>query len=376
MLMAPAERRDTPTIVITGGNTGGHVIPNLPIIEELRSRGWSVHYIGDPKGLEARLVPPLGVPFHPLSTGKVRRYVSLRNITDVARTAWAVGKAVRSLRRLRPCLVYSKGGFVAVPVMIAAWLLRIPIVAHESDRTLSLTGKLALRLADRVCCGLPPPAESPKLAYTGIPLRRDFSIASSMRFSFQPPLRPSFPVLLVMGGSLGAAGLNAMLDEALPDLLAKFDVVHLRGDSPKGEAPAPPAGYHPIANDYERFPALLATADLVLSRAGATTIAELVAMRKPALLVPLPLTASRGEQLANARYFRQAGYGEYRDQAALTSVELDRALSQLLERRDDYFARMAAAGAPDGTAAVLAVIDETLANHGSALLLDRSQSPT
>jgi UDP-N-acetylglucosamine--N-acetylmuramyl-(pentapeptide) pyrophosphoryl-undecaprenol N-acetylglucosamine transferase len=365
--MVSDERRQAQIIVVTGGNTGGHVIPNIPIIEELRAYGWSVHYIGDPNGLEARLIPDLGVPFHPITTGKWRRYMSVRNITDISRTMSAVCRAVWFLRRLHPLLVYSKGGFVAVPVMIAAWLLRIPIVAHESDRTLSLTGKLALRFADTVCCGLPPLVESPKLLYTGIPLRRDLNAAPLIQFCSELQLRPSFPVLLVVGGSLGAAGLDALLHDALPSLLKKFDIIHLSGNTSSVTAFSPLPGYHPIANDYKRFPALLATADLVLSRAGATTIVELIAVRKPALLVPLPFAASRGEQLANARYFQEAGYGEYREQAALTSAELDRALSQLLVKRKDYTTRMAATEVSDGTNAVLAVIHETVSHRGLAV---------
>lgn len=362
--MKSRKRPRANTIVITGGNTGGHVIPNLPLIEQLSAAGWSVHYIGDPNGLEARIVPSLKIPFHPLKTGKLRRYSSVRNLTDLPRTALAIFKAAWILSRFRPQLVYSKGGFVSVPVIIAGWLLRIPIVAHESDRTLSLTGRIALRVADKLCCGLPPSTESAKLVYTGIPLRRDIKAGSPSQVCSDLHLRGSVPVLLVVGGSLGAAALDHALGVNLPNLLPVFDIIHLSPTGAPVVSPAPP-GYHPIPNDYKRFPDLLAAADVVLSRAGATIIAELLAVNKLALLVPLPTTASRGEQLANARYYQEAGYGEYLEQHELTGAALEKMLRQLVEHGDHYRARMAHAQIPDATDAVLRVINEILARQNS-----------
>ncbi|MGH8906098.1 MAG: UDP-N-acetylglucosamine--N-acetylmuramyl-(pentapeptide) pyrophosphoryl-undecaprenol N-acetylglucosamine transferase [Egibacteraceae bacterium] len=342
------------TILVTGGNTGGHVIPNIPVIAGLRKAGWSVHYVGDPDGLEARLIPGLGVPFHALKSGKLRRYLSVRNVTDIARTIIAVVRSLLLVARLRPLVVYSKGGFVAVPVMIAAWMLRVPVIAHESDRSLSLTGRIALRIAHRVCCGLPPLVVSEKMIYTGVPLRSDLTAGSPARV--REALRlDERSVLLVVGGSLGAASIDHALKEALPRLLQTFQIIHL---SP---APAPAEGlsaqgYHPIPNDYERFPDLLAVADVVLCRAGATTVAELVATCTPALLVPLPTSASRGEQLANARYVLEQGYGEYVEQDGLSPAVLEKALRQLLERGPEYRENMKGAEIPDGTGAVLRVI--------------------
>ncbi|MGH8903697.1 MAG: UDP-N-acetylglucosamine--N-acetylmuramyl-(pentapeptide) pyrophosphoryl-undecaprenol N-acetylglucosamine transferase [Egibacteraceae bacterium] len=350
--------------MITGGNTGGHVIPNLPLIEQLGAAGWSVHYIGDPNGLEARLVPPLKIPFHPLKTGKLRRYSSIRNLTDLPRTILAIFRAAWVLSRFRPQLIYSKGGFVSVPVIIAGRLLRIPIVAHESDRTLSLTGRIAIRVADKLCCGLPSSIKSDKLVYTGIPLRRDIKTGWPSRVHSELRLRGSVPVLLVVGGSLGAAALGRALGPALPNLLPAFDIIHLSPTGAPVVSPIPP-GYHPIPNDYKRFPDLLAAADVVLSRAGATVIAELLAVNKPALLVPLPTTASRGEQLANAHYYQEAGYGECLEQHELTSAALEKMLHLLLEHADHYRALMAHAQIPDATDAVLRVINEILARHNS-----------
>jgi len=297
-------------IILTGGGTAGHVVPHLALIPELKTQGIQCIYIGSRAGIEKSLVPS-HVPFYSIHTGKLRRYLSLQNFFDFFRLGLGCLEAFFLLLKLRPQLVFSKGGFVSVPVVWAAGILRIPVLLHESDWSPGLANKLCLPFASRIFTAFPETAGKlgNKALCTGIPLRSELFTGSSPEgrqlLSYTGPL----PVLLFMGGSLGARDLNQALRNILPQLTQSFFVLHICG---KGNLE--PQLSHPLYRQLEyvhaELPHYLAATDLLICRAGATTLAEIWALAKPSLLIPLGNKASRGDQLENAKYFEKKGWAE------------------------------------------------------------------
>ncbi len=348
-------------LVLTGGGTAGHVMPNLALAPRLRKQGWSLHYFGSPQGPERELAEKAGIPFHGIATGKMRRYFSWRNFSDPFRVIQGVAEAFSSLGKLRPAAVFSKGGFVAVPVVCAAFLRRIPVVLHESDLTPGLANRLCLPFCRRVCASFPETLEHlprSKAVLTGTPVREEL-----LRGTREAGLRwlgfdSTKPVLLIMGGSQGAVTLNRVVREALPGLRERFQVVHLCG--PKRLEPSLEG-----SPDYRQFEFLhseladvLAASDLIVSRAGANSLFELLALRKPSLLIPLPLAASRGDQILNARSFERRGFSKWLSQEDLTVESLLRSLEALERDSGNLRRNMDASDLAHGTEKVLQVIEE------------------
>lgn len=356
-----------PTIVFTGGGTAGHVMPNLALAPQLRARGWTLHYIGSATGPEKGLAEGAGIPFHAVATGKLRRYFSWRNFTDPARVVGGAFQALSLLGKLKPDVVFSKGGFVAVPVVYAARLRGIPVVLHESDLTPGLANRLCLPLCRRVCVSFPetlehlPASSRAKGALTGSPIRPGLfsgDRAAGLRYL---GFTGDKPVLLVMGGSLGAKAVNEALRANLSWILESHQVVHLCG---KGWLSTDPA--HAQAAGYRQFeflgaelPDVLAAADLVVSRAGANSLFELLALRKPMLLIPLPGRASRGDQILNAESFALRGLAHVQLQDTLTADSLRSALQQLAADAPALRRNMEVSDLSHGTDRVLDVILST-----------------
>ena len=305
-------------IVLTGGGTAGHVIPNLALLPSLLGEGWSVEYIGSVSGMEKGLVEKAGIPFHSIASGKLRRYFDLRNFVDPFRVLWGIAQAWRLLGRLRPHLVFSKGGFVAVPVVYAASLRGIPVLIHESDQSPGLANRLCLPFANVICVAFPETLRllpAGKTVLTGAPIRAELLTGVRSRglafcgFAIPGPGAPApLPVLLIMGGSLGSRALNHAVRRDLPQLRGSFQVVHICGRGALDPRWEGKDGYRQFEFVGPELPDVLAAADLVLSRAGANAIFEFLALRKPNLLVPLPMGASRGDQIHNARAFAALGY--------------------------------------------------------------------
>ncbi len=306
-------------VVITGGGTGGHVFPGLAVAEELTKRyGAAVVWIGSRTGIERRLVEQNGVPYRWVFAGKLRRYLSLYNVLDALRVPAGVVLAIVRLRRLRPAVVFSKGGYVAVPVVIAAAALGIPIVAHESDLDPGLATRITARFARRVLVAYNEsvehyaPAVRDRVLVTGNPVRAAISAGDAVRGRAYLRLTGERPVVLFVGGSLGSVQINTLVAAVLPGLLESCDVVHQTGEG------GPVVGRHAgkrgcyISQRFfaAEFPDVLAAADLVVSRAGAGAIWENVAARKAAVLIPMGTTGSRGDQLRNAELCRRRGIAE------------------------------------------------------------------
>ena len=288
-------------LVVTGGNTAGHVTPLLPVIRIAQRQRWRVLFVASNQGLEEMLAARWGIDFQGIPVGKLRRYFSWENIRDLSRVIRGVAHAMRILHRSRPRVVFSKGGFASVPVIVAARLLGIPVVAHESDSSLSLSSRIAARLGATLCTGFPPKCYGNRgLVYTGIPLREEFT-STCDDLGDRSPRKGS--VVLVFFGSLGGSqNLQRTVEEAARELGDGFEVRHIL---PSNSDRARLGNYVPMPSAFSGFDHFLRQADVVICRAGATTLAELAILRKRAILVPLSLKVSRGDQLRNAAFFTE-----------------------------------------------------------------------
>lgn len=355
------------TIVLTGGGTAGHVIPNLALLPLLAAGGWRAEYIGSAAGIEKKLVAEAGLPFHGIASGKLRRYFDLKNFTDPFRVALGIAQAWRQLGRIRPKAVFSKGGFVAVPVVLAARMRGIPVILHESDLTPGLSNRLAIPFAAAVCASFPEtlrhlPGE--KAVLTGAPIRAELFRGERARgeaFLGLPaqggaPGAGPRPLLLIMGGSLGSRNLNAAVRAALPALSARYRIAHLCGKGGLDPALEGHPGYRQLEYVSAEMPDVLAAADLILSRAGSNAIFEFLALQKPHLLVPLPLSASRGDQILNARAFAAEGYSRVLAEEDIAPGRLEQELALLEAHAEMHREAMRKSPVRDGARLVMDVI--------------------
>lgn len=347
------------TIVLTGGGSAGHVTPNMALLPGLQAHNLDVHYIGQHAGIEHDLITPLKIPYHAISAGKLRRYLDLKNVADVFRVGWGFLQAAALLHKLRPVVVFSKGGFVSCPVVWAAWMLRIPVVIHESDLTPGLANKFSSPFATRICYSFPetlhylPPG---KAIHTGIPIRETLRSGNPAKGREICGFADQKPVILIMGGSLGARAINDAVRSAFPVLRNDFNICHLCGAGHRDSMFEDIAGYAQFDYVSEELPHLFALADMVISRAGATALFELLALRKPALLIPLPLTSSRGDQIVNARSFEQQDFSDVLLEEKLTPETLIATVKNTYARRNQLTQAMQQAGTTDGVERVLDVI--------------------
>ena len=297
-------------IVLTGGGTAGHVTPNIALLPHLKKEGYEVSYIGSYEGIEKRLIEDFNIPYYGISTGRFRRYFDLRNFSDPFRVMKGYQQARQILAEIRPNVVFSKGGFVAVPVVRAAASLKIPCIIHESDMTPGLANKLCIPVAAKICCNFPETLQNmpaSKTVLTGSPIREELVNGNKEAALKLCGFTSNKPVLMVIGGSQGAASVNIMVREALPKLLPDFQVVHICGRDKVDNLMLTIPGYKQFEYLKSELKDVFAMADLVVSRAGANAICELLALKKPNLLIPLQ-AGSRGDQIHNARSFEDQGF--------------------------------------------------------------------
>lgn len=348
-------------IVLTGGGTLGHVTPHLSLIPHLQQAGYEVHYIGTEKGMEAakiRTVP--GVTYHAVQSGKLRRYFSWQNFIDPFKVIAGAFQSAALMGKIKPDVVFSKGGFVAVPVVFGAWIHRIPVVCHESDLTPGLANKLCAPFARRIATTFPECASAlgAKAEMTGTPLRPELFSGSRARGLSLLKFDGSKPILMMMGGSSGAQAVNKALREALPRLTEKFDVAHICGKGNLDESLKDQPGYTQVEFMDAELPDALACADLVLSRAGSNALCEFQALCKPMLLVPYPKGASRGDQILNAQSLQKRGLCHVLMQEDMTADTLTDALNAVWADRERLTDALKAAPPADGTRRVLEMIEE------------------
>ena len=349
-------------IVLTGGGTAGHVTPNIALIPELKKEGWDIHYIGTEKGMERGLISKENhVTYHVVKSGKLRRYMDLQNFIDPFRVVHGVGQSINLIRKLKPNIIFSKGGFVSVPVVLGGWANRVPVIIHESDITPGLANKISFPFATKVCTTFPETTEhfkGDKGIYTGTPLRKDLLAGDAETGRKICGFTDKKPVPMVMGGSLGAVAINKMIRNILGRLISRFNVVHLCGRNNLDTSLMNVPGYKQFEYVDKELPHIMALASLIVSRAGANSIHEFLALKKPNILIPLPLSASRGDQILNARSFERQGFSKALDQDTLTEDELLIAILDVYVNRQKYIDNMSKTDHTKGTEKILKLINE------------------
>lgn len=348
-------------IILTGGGTAGHVTPNIALLPRLREADFEIFYIGSHDGIEKKLIQSQNIPYYGISSGKLRRYFDLKNFTDPFRVIKGFSEASKLMKQLKPDVVFSKGGFVSVPVVMAAKKHRIPVICHESDLTPGLANKLSMPSATRVCCNFPetlPYLPKGKAVLTGCPIRKELIEGSRTAALTMTGFTPDKPVLMVMGGSLGAVAVNNAVRSALPELLEHWQIVHLCGKGKRDEALDGTKGYVQYEYIQKELADLFALCDIVVSRAGANAICELLALRKPTLLIPLSAKASRGDQILNARSFERQGFSMVLEEEQVTKTTLLHAVSELSAHRQDYIKAMEDCPQSDAIETILGLIKE------------------
>lgn len=348
-------------IVLTGGGTAGHVTPNIALIPRLQELGYEVHYIGTHKGMERELIEAINIPYHPVSSGKLRRYFDLKNFTDPFKVLKGYGDSYRILKKIKPDVVFSKGGFVAAPVVAAASQLKIPAILHESDMTPGLANKLCGRFATKFCCNFPETLNhlpKDKAVHTGTPIRQELKEGSKEKGLAFTGFNTEKPIMLIMGGSLGAVKVNDAIRAVLDDLLEDFQIIHLCGKGKVSEEHANIKGYVQYEYISTELPDLLACSDLVVSRAGANAISEFLALRIPNVLIPLSKEASRGDQILNAKSFAKQGFSAMIEEEDITPKSLLALIRHTYEDRAEYIQNMENSNSADPIEAIVEIINE------------------
>lgn len=330
-------------IVLTGGGTAGHVTPNMALVPKLIDEGYDIAYIGSYEGMERKLIDDIGVPYYGISSGKLRRYFDLKNFTDPFRVIKGYFEAKKILKKLHPNVVFSKGGFVTVPVVIAAKKLHIPVIIHESDMTPGLANKLSIPSASKVCCNFPETIEhlpKGKAVLTGSPIRQELFQGRKETGLKLCGFQADKPVLLIIGGSLGSVAINNAIRNNLDELLKTYQIIHLCGRGNLDQSLDTREGYRQFEYVKDDLKHYFACADVVVSRAGANAICELLALRKPNVLIPLGLNASRGDQILNAKSFEKQGYSYVLQEEDVTSETLLNAVNTVYSQRQTYINAM------------------------------------
>ena len=345
-------------IILTGGGTAGHVTPNIALLPRLKELGYDIQYIGSYTGIEKELIEPFGIPYHGISSGKLRRYFSVRNFTDPFRVLKGFREAHKLIRQLKPDVIFSKGGFVSVPVVLAGKRCKVPVIIHESDMTPGLANKIAIPSAAKVCCNFPETLKSlpkGKAVLTGSPIRQELLSGNKIAAMDMCHFTSDKPVILVIGGSLGAVAVNNAVREALPELLKDFQIIHLCGKGKMDESLKDVEGYCQFEYIKNELRNLFALADIVISRAGANAICELLALHKPNLLIPLSANASRGDQILNARSFERQGFSLVLEEEQLTKETLLNAVKTLYENRTTFINSMKNSGQQDSIGTIISL---------------------
>ena len=349
-------------IVMTGGGTAGHVTPNIALLPALKKKGYDISYIGSYEGIEKRLIEDQGLPYYGISSGKLRRYFDPKNFSDPFKVMKGFGQSVTLLRKLKPDVIFSKGGFVSVPVVLAARFCKIPAIIHESDVTPGLANKLAIPSATKICCNFPETLEylpKDKAVLTGSPIREALLSGNAERaFSLCQFQDHGKPAILIVGGSSGARSINTAIRNLLPELVKKYNIIHLCGKGNLDNTLYTVPGYAQFEYANQELADLFALAQLVISRAGANAICELLALHKPNILIPLPAAASRGDQLLNAASFRSQGFSYVLEEEDLTNTALLEAIGHVFLHRDSYIRTMEQSPTENSIDIIIRLIEE------------------
>ena len=351
-------------IILTGGGTAGHVTPNIALLPRLKELQYDIHYIGSYNGMEKNLIEKQNIPYHGISSGKLRRYFSLKNFTDPFRVLKGFSEANKLMKKLKPDVIFSKGGFVSVPVVIAGKRNHVPVIIHESDMTPGLANKISIPSATKVCCNFPETLQSlpaDKAVLTGSPIRQELMTGDKDRARAFCGFKDIKPVILIVGGSLGAAAVNDAVRGVLPELLKEFQIIHLCGKGKLDASLTNTEGYVQFEYIQDELKDLFALSDIVISRAGANAICELLALRKPNLLIPLSAKASRGDQILNARSFERQGFSLVIEEEDLTDELLLSSIHKLYENRDEFVQAMNRSSQQNPIETIIGLIEKAAA---------------
>ena len=347
-------------IILTGGGTAGHVTPNIALVPKLKDAGFEIKYIGSKKGMEKQLVEDAGLDYAGISSGKLRRYFSLQNFIDPFKIVKGYFQAKRIIKKYKPDVVFSKGGFVTVPVVYAAARYNIPVVCHESDITPGLANRLSLKKTTVVCYSFPETAKhlGSKAKFTGSPIRAELFEGNPEVAKKMCGFEDDKPIIMVTGGSLGAENVNKLVREALSTLLEQFNVAHLCGVGKVDESLSDTKGYAQFEYIKDEMKDFFAMADLIISRAGANSIFEIVALAKPNILIPLSANASRGDQLLNSKSFEKQGFSAVLEEDGAKSSDLIDLVNDLYANKQKYIDAMKASNFSGGVDAIIDTINE------------------
>ena len=352
-------------IILTGGGTAGHVTPNLALLPALREEDFEIHYIGSYNGIERRLIEAASIPYDGISSGKLRRYFDLKNFSDPLRVLKGYFEARKLMKKYRPDIVFSKDGFVAVPVVLAAKHYKVPVIIHESEMTPGLANKICIPAASKVCCNFPETLKylpEDKAVLTGSPIREELLHGDRLAGLQYAHLSADRPVILIIGGSLGSVTVNQAVRGILPQLLKTYQVIHICGKGNLDESLIGTEGY--VQYEYVDAPLkhLFAAADVVISRAGANSICELLALRKPNLLIPLSAAASRGDQILNADSFARQGFSKVLKEEELSDETLSTAVFDLYKNRETYINAMEKSSLSNAVETITSLIESCVSH--------------
>lgn len=352
-------------IIMTGGGTAGHVTPNLALVPGLKKRGFEIKYIGSKDGIEKEIIRDANIPYYEISSGKLRRYFDFKNFSDPFKVMKGVIEANKILKKEKPDVIFSKGGFVAVPVVIAASMKKIPVISHESDLTPGLANKLSAPFCNKLCVTFRESLnyiKDNKGVLTGTPIREEILNGSKEKGKEICKFKDNKEILLVIGGSLGAKSINEAVRNNLEELLENYNIIHICGKNNLDKNLNGKNGYLQFEYVKEELPHLLKAADYVISRAGANVIFELLALNKPTLLIPLSKKISRGDQILNAKSFEKEGYSIILDEDEM--IENDKKiilkLKELKNKKNILIENMKKSGVSNGVESILAVIANSI----------------
>ena len=353
-------------IILTGGGTAGHVTPNIALLPRLRELQYDIHYIGSYNGIEKELIEKQQIPYHGIASGKLRRYFSLKNFTDPFRVLKGFSEANHLIKTLKPDVIFSKGGFVSVPVVIAGKRNHVPVIIHESDMTPGLANRISIPSAYKVCCNFPETLKSlpeEKAVLTGSPIRQELLTGDPDKARSFCGFHDQKPVILVVGGSLGAASVNQAVRSILPELLKDFQVIHLCGKGKLDTSLNGLEGYAQFEYIQDELRHLFALSNIVISRAGANAICELLALQKPNILIPLSASASRGDQILNARSFERQGFSKVLEEETLTNESLLNTIHELYKNRQQYITAMQHSAQQSPIETIIGLIESAVENN-------------
>ncbi|KTC66017.1 UDP-N-acetylglucosamine-N-acetylmuramyl-(pentapeptide) pyrophosphoryl-undecaprenol N-acetylglucosamine transferase (plasmid) [Legionella adelaidensis] len=349
-------------IVLTGGGTAGHVTPNIALIEVLKEEGWQIDYIGSEDSVEKEMITAINVPYHAISSGKLRRYFSWKNFLDPFKILLGILQSYRLLRKLKVDVVFSKGGFVAFPVVVGAWLNNIPIIAHESDLSPGLANRLSFPFVSKICVTFTPARnffkKKTKVEVTGTPIRKQLFLGNKEKGLALCGFTKEKPCLLFIGGSQGANSLNTCIRQSLNHLIEHFQVIHLCGKGKVANSYQNHPGYFQMEYAKDELADLFAASDIVISRAGANSLYEILALSKPHVLIPLSRQASRGDQIQNARYFQEKGVSKIIMEEDLTPNMLVAAINEVQKTKEQIIEKIDALNISSATEKIAAMIKE------------------